>query len=169
MRVWQLTLVVGMLLCAACGIGRDRPVDSRYLTVERAAEVDKEVRAFARSVAHDITQEGPSAWRRYFAESPGFFMAADGHLVFPSSASLTSGIPELVQSIRQIKLEWGGDVRVDPLAPDLAVMAAPYREMRTDAAGTRVDETGYFTGVAEMRDGDWQFRDAHWSAAPPVK
>lgn len=123
------------------------------------------MRAFTRTVAHDITQEGPSAWRRHFADSPAFFMASEGHLVFPNSAAATAGIQDVARSIKQIELQWGDDLRVDPLTPDLAVVAASYHEVQVSADGVRVNETGFFTGIAEHQGGRWQFRNAHWSVA----
>jgi hypothetical protein len=67
-----------------------------------------------------------------------------------------------------MELRWGDDLRVDPLTPNFAVIAATYKEVRLDTAGHRIEETGFFTGTAEHRDGHWQFRNAHWSVlAPP--
>jgi len=125
------------------------------------------VKAFARTVARDITRDGPAAWQRYFADSPAFFMASEGHLVFPDSATATTAIHELARTIRHMELQWGEDLRVDPLAPGLAMVAASWHEVRVDQAGGRVDESGFFTGVAESRNGSWRFRDAHWSVATP--
>jgi hypothetical protein len=31
--------------------------------------------------------------------------------------------------------------------------------------GKRAESGGYFTGIAERRNGRWQFRNAHWSVA----
>lgn len=59
---------------------------------------------------------------------------------------------------------WGDDLRVDPLTNEFATVAASWRETIVDAAGHSVTETGYFTGLAEYREGHWQFRNAHWSA-----
>jgi hypothetical protein len=157
MRIWQWVVAALAMLSVACGSGASR------VTATRAAEIDKEVRAFAQTMAHDVSHEGPAAWGRHFSESPAFFMASEGHLVFANRASATAAIGDLVRSIKQIELQWGSDLRVDPLAPDLAVMAAPYHEIRTDAFGDRVDESGYFTGIAEYNRGRWQLRDAHWS------
>jgi len=72
MRIGQWVLLAVTVLSAGCSSG------SRHLTAARAAEVDKEVRAFAGDVAHGVTHEGPLAWRRYFADSPEFFMAWRG-------------------------------------------------------------------------------------------
>ena len=41
-----------------------------------------------------------------------------------------------------------------------------------DLAGKRVEEAGYFTGLAEHGRDGWRLRDAHWSvvsAPPPVR
>lgn len=59
---------------------------------------------------------------------------------------------------------WGDDLRVDPLTNEFATVAASWRETIVDAAGHSVTETGYFTGLAEYREGHWHFRNAHWSA-----
>lgn len=92
-------------------------------------------------------------------------MAADGNLQFPDSASATAGIQALAKTIRHIDLTWSDDLRVDALAPDVALIASPYHELITTSSGARVDSTGFFTGIAEFRDGHWRFRDAHWSSA----
>lgn len=159
MRILQWTLLLATVTCAA----------STHLTPARATAVENGVRTFMRAVAHDITQDGPAAWRKYFADSPAFFMASEGLLVFPNSAAAAAGIQDLTRTVKQINLRWGDDLRVDPLTPDLAVVAASYHEVRVDTAGQRVDESGFFTGTAEYRDGRWQFRNAHWSVvAPPA-
>jgi hypothetical protein len=160
MRIWQWALLATILSAGCSG-------DSRHLTSTRMAEIDKEVRAFAQDVARGVTKEGPTAWRRYFSESPEFFMAAEGRLAFPNGASAIAAIPDLARNIRQIELQWGAEMRVDPLTPDLAVMAAPYHEIRTGPAGDRVSEAGYFTGTTEYKGGRWQFRNAHWSVVVP--
>lgn len=157
MRVWHVILLLATVLAVACG--------SRSLTGARSAAINREVRAFAGTVAHDVTQDGPTVWRRYFADSPAFFMAVDGQMAFPNSASATAGIRELPRMIQHIELQWGDDLRIDPLTPNLAMMASSYHEVQVSPAGMRVDERGFFTGITEYLDGHWQFRNAHWSSA----
>jgi hypothetical protein len=157
-----LKLAVSLaVFCVACN-SRD---GSRGLTPERAAEVEREVQEFAAMVAHDVTQDGPAAWRKHFSDRPTFFMALDGKLQFPDGASAIAGIQELTRTIKHIELKWS-DVRVDPLTPELAGMGAGWYEVVGMSDGKQVNSGGYFTGTAERRSGRWQFRNAHWSVAP---
>jgi hypothetical protein len=168
MRTWLSTMLVAALLSALCGSEQPVAAQSLSLTPERAAAVEDGVRSFTRTVAHDVTEDGPVAWRKHFADLPAFFMAVDGHLVYSSGAAAMAAIPDLTRTIKHIELRWGDDLRIDPLTADLAVVAATWHEVIVDAAGKRMEETGYFTGIAEYREGRWQFRDAHWSVAAPA-
>jgi hypothetical protein len=164
MRIRHWAILAVLVAAAGCSS------DPRTLTAARAAEVEKEVRAFAHEVSHGVTAEGPTAWRRYFSDGPEFFMAAEGRLAFANGASAIASIPDIARTIKQIDLVWGDEMRVDPLTPDLAVLATPYHEVRTGPAGDQLTETGYFTATTEFKGGRWQFRDAHWSVVvPPVK
>jgi hypothetical protein len=167
MRIVLYSVLLSLLAVAGCGSQHPAPADTRSLTPERATAVQENVRAFMRDVAHDITQDGPSDWRKYFAGTPEFFMAVDGKIAFANSADAAAGIQQVAQAIKQIELKWGDDLRVDPLAPDLAVVAAPFHELQVWADGHHVEENGYFTGVVQYREGRWQFRDAHWSNPIP--
>jgi hypothetical protein len=158
--------MLAALWSAACS--HEGPVPgASTLTPAHAAALADSVRAFALALAGDVTRDGPAAWRGHFARSPAFFMAAEGRLVFPTSDAATDGIEQLSRVIRHIELRWDDSLRVDPLAPGLAVLAAPYYEVRVDTAGKRVEETGYFTGLAEHAVDGWQLRDAHWSVISP--
>ena len=159
---------VAALAFGLCGCAQ-RSADaskSLVLSARRESAIVVDARGFAFDVARDVTAEGPAAWRKHFAESPAFFMAADGILEFPDSASATAGIQALARTIQHIDLTWSGDLRVDALGPNMAMIATPYHEIITTNSGTRADSTGFFTGVAEFRDGHWRFRNAHWSSAP---
>jgi hypothetical protein len=138
-------------------------------TPASAAALDESARTFMHTVAHDVTQEGPLAWLNFFNTGPEFFMAVNGQLAFPNAAAAKEGTQNFARTINRIDLTWGDDLRVDPLTAELAVVAATWREIQVDKAGHRIEEAGYFTGLAERRDGRWRFRDAHWSApiSPP--
>jgi hypothetical protein len=171
LRTVQCVLLLTSLTFAGFSAHHTALGQAQALTPERAAAVDSGVRAFMRGVAHGVTQDGPVAWRKYFADTPAFFMAVNGKIAFANSAEVTAGLPQVALAIKQIELKWGDDLRVDPLAPDLAVVAAPYHEFQVWADGHRVEDSGYFTGIAQYRDGRWQFRDAHWSepVPPPIR
>jgi hypothetical protein len=134
------------------------------VTDAQAARVDQSVRSFMAGIARDVTREGPVAWRKHFADSPVFFMVNDGQMAFAHSTDATKGIHDFATKIRSIHLEWGSDLRVDPLTQGFAVVAASFSEEQNFLDGRSVQERGYFTGVAQMRDGRWQLRDAHWSS-----
>ena len=159
-----------LLLVTACAGCNTRGTGStESLTPVRAAAVEQAVRTFMATVAHDVTQEGPLAWSKHFESGPAFFMVVNGQMAFPSGAAAKDGIQNVALTLKHIDLKWGDDSRVDPLTPELAVVATPWHEIKMDAAGQTTEDSGFFTGLAEYRDGRWQFRDAHWSspAAPP--
>jgi hypothetical protein len=155
-----------LLACSLLGCGaRDESHGAESITPADSAAVQKEVRAFAASVAHDVTREGPRAWRHYFEDTPAFFMAVNGQMIFPSGIAAKDGIAKVALMFRRIELSWGNELRIDPLTRGLAVVAAPWREVLTDSAGQVTVQSGFFTGLAEYRHGAWQFRNAHWSAS----
>lgn len=166
MRKLFLFTLLAALGLAGCHLHRHRFAERRALTAAQAAIVSDGVRAFARDVERDVTQQGPSAWSKHFEDAPEFFMVVNGQMAFASGAAAMTAIPNVAAQFKQITLEWGDDLRVDPLTPDLAVFAAPYHETLLTADGHDIDSKGYFTSVAEFRGGRWKFRDAHWSEAP---
>jgi hypothetical protein len=133
------------------------------LPAAQALAVRNNVGAFAIAVAEGVTRQGPAAWRAFFADTPEFFMASEGWLVFASADAASRGIDELTKVIKQIELRWGEPLRIEPITSTLAMVAAPYHEVLTDSAGRRVEEDGYFTGLAELGATGWRFRNAHWS------
>jgi hypothetical protein len=165
-RAAGLAIVLSVAALPACGPA-PAPADTPELRRDEAAAIERGVRAFMAAVASDITRIGPAAWRLHFSDSPAFFMASEGQLAFTDIASANHTIDELTRTVKHIELRWGTPVRVDPLAPALAAVGAPYEEVRVDTADHRVDEKGYFTAVAERRANRWQFRDAHWSVVAP--
>jgi hypothetical protein len=167
LRTSLYALLLVTLASAGGSAQRTTPRESQPLTAARAGGVEDGVRAFMHDVAHDVTADGPAAWRKYFADTPAFFMAVDGKIAFANSAEVTAGLPQVALAIKQIELKWGDDLRVDLLAPDLAVVGASYHELQAWADGHHAEENGYFTGVAQYRNGGWQFRNAHWSEPVP--
>lgn len=169
---WVLLLAVTPLMGCTTRIDTREPSgdNAPRLSPERKAAIEDAVRRFASKVAQDVTQEGPAAWRKEFSDSPAFFMASDGQLAFASGQAAAQGIDQLTRTIKQIELRWGSDLRVDALTEDLAMVAASWHEFRVDMQGHRVEDSGYFTGLVEQRQGQWRFRNVHWSeVVPPSK
>lgn len=159
-----------LLALEGCGLGFDVPARAGQLTEARKATVEKEVREFAALVSRDITQLGPSAWEKHFADNPAFFMASEGKLVFPNRQAARQAIGELTRTVQHMELTWGDELRVDPLTPEFAMVASSWHEVQADKEGNSTTEGGFFTGLAERHNGKWQFRNAHWSVvAPPSK
>lgn len=161
LRIHFLLAATAFATCLPCGADGNH---SHSVTANEAVGVDRAVRAFMQTVESSVTQDGPLAWIKYFDASPAFFMAVNGQMAFPNAAAAEEGTRKFAHTIRQIELQWGNDLRVDPLTNDFAIVAVSWREIQVDTAGHSVTETGYFTGLAEHREGHWQFRNAHWSA-----
>jgi hypothetical protein len=164
LRQLQICFLLAAIPFAASPPCRAGTNHSHSMTPEEAAAVSRAVRTFMQTVAHSVTQDGPLAWIKYFDSGPTFFMAVNGQMVFPNGGAAQEGTRKFAQNIRQIELKWGDDLRVDPLTNEFAIVAVSWGEIQVDTAGHSVTETGYFTALAEYRDGNWQFRDAHWSA-----
>ena len=165
-RLWILLVVI--LISVGCGRW-GAPNESRSLPPESKAAVEESARSFMLTVAHDVTEQGPTAWSKLFADEPAFFMANNGLLVFPDKQSAEQGSQAYARTIRRIELHWGSgsDLRIDVLTPELVVVATPWSEVWTDLAGHQLSQTGFFTGLVEFRNGHWQFRNAHWSVPVP--
>ncbi|WP_448700988.1 hypothetical protein ACFGVR_02800 [Mucilaginibacter sp. AW1-3] len=156
-RMISFAIVLGTCLIMACNQA------NQSLVVEQQAKVKTAVQQFADTIATNITKSGPIAWLKYFDHSDTFFMASDGQLVFRDHEAAEQFITgTLVKSISKINLQWN-NLRVDPLTPGLAVMAAGFHEDLTDSQGNVTGYNGYFTAVAQKTDKGWQLRDAHWS------
>jgi hypothetical protein len=156
-----LRLAVTLAACVSWTAGASY---AQHATPDAASSVDQAVRAFMQTVSHSVTQDGPMAWIKYFDSTPAFFMAVNGQMAFPNAAAAQEGTRTFALNIRHIELKWGDDLRVDPLSNEFAMVAVSWREIQVDTAGHSVTEAGYFTRVAEFREGRWQFRDANWSS-----
>jgi hypothetical protein len=151
-----LTLALAL---AAPGLATALSASDRSVVLEQ-------VRGFMLQVAHDVSTNGPTAWRAQFADTPAFFMAVNGRMQFADGAAARAGIAALPKVIQHITLKWGDDLRIDPLTADYAVVATSYTEILVSPQGERHRDAGFFTAVAERDRGRWRLRDAHWSSAP---
>jgi len=167
MRIHHWVLLVSVVASTGCQAPRSSSYIQQSLMPSQKIALESSVRSFVATVAHDVTQEGPAAWSKFFLDSPSFFMASEGHLQFANGQEAAATIQNLTRIIKHIDLRWGDDLRVDLLTPNLAAVGASYAEVRLDAEGHQVNEAGYFTGVTELVNGRWRFRNAHWSVVVP--
>ncbi len=155
------------LVAAGCGSPAGVGTGSAASAPPPRSAEEASVRAFVQAVAQEVSREGPGAWRRAFTDGPEFFMAANGQLVFTDGAAAARGIEALTHTLPKIELRFGDDVRVQVLTDTLALIGCSYSEVQTNAQGQPHTDRGYFTALAERRDGQWRFRSAHWSSLPP--
>lgn len=152
-----ITSIALLIVIVSCNAKKET------LTAKQIANVKDSVQQMATSIATTISQQGPTAWLRYFEDAPNFFMASEGKLVFPNYDTAKNFINNtLVKIIRKIELRWS-DVRIDPLTTNLANMAATFHEDITDASGKTTPQDGYFTGLAHQTPQGWKLLNAHWS------
>lgn len=162
MRLAFWISILALVASSGCRTRGDS-IEGAGLTSAQRQAIEESVRRFVLDVARDVSQEGPTAWRKHFADSPTFFMGVDGQLAFADSKSAREGIQSFARTIQHIELRWGNEVRVDPLTAEFAVVATPWVEVQTDLKGQQATTRGFFTAIAQNRDGRWEFRDAHWS------
>ena len=127
LRIRPLLLAVMLAACVLCAAGASH---SHSVTPDGASSVDQAVPAFMQTVSHSVTQDGPMAWVKYFDASPAFFMAFNGQMAFPNVAAAQEGTRTFAQTICHIELKWG-DLRVDPLENEFAVVAVSWRETKS--------------------------------------
>jgi hypothetical protein len=163
-----MRLVWAALLFAAIGLaGCANRGDDASLTAEEQQAVRADVRHLMSDVAHDVTQNGPIAWRSHFEDVPSFFMAVNGQMMFSDNQSASQGTQNVAHLFKHIDLTWG-EVRVDPLSLRFASVASPYHETLTGSDDHVMQSDGFFTALAEKHDGQWQFRNVHWSVPVPA-
>ena len=167
LRAVLLSALAFAFCCGQSGLMRIAQAQASAAAYGPIAETDS-IRTFMQTVARDVTHDGPTAWLKYFDDSPAFFMAVNGAMVFPNPAVARDGTQKFAETIQHIELKWGDDLRVDPLTAEIAVVGATWHEVQIDKAGHRVEESGYFTGVVERKQSQWKFRDAHWSSPMPA-
>jgi len=157
MRIALLEIVL-LLALVGCATESNPALDAT-----RATEIDQGVRRMLDDIARDLASDGPTAWTRYFADSPDFYMASDGELVFPTIEDAKNFLREFAPNVSSMSLTWS-DVRVDPAAEGLALVAAAYHEVIVEVSGTEIEFGGYFTGVATETPSGWRLRTLHWSS-----
>ncbi len=157
---WILSALVLTLLMTRCN-----PLPTT-LTVAQTSAVADSVTRLASDIAKAVDQQGPVAWLQYFSQTPDFYMASDGRLSFVGYASARAFILDtLTKQLIRIHLQWSG-LRIDPISPQAAMMAASFQEKLTDSSGKELAIHGYFSAWVKQTDQGWKLANAHWSTAP---
>ncbi|MDB4911743.1 MAG: hypothetical protein JWO39_2566 [Gemmatimonadetes bacterium] len=155
--IWP-ALIAGLVVSTGC------------VRIDRASTTESQkqgITAMTDSIASDLRANGPNAWLRYFEQSPGFFMASDGSMAFPSNDSATKAVRTIAVVLKHADLKWGA-LRIDSLSPGMAQLAVPFDESLVDSAGNETKISGYFTGLAQRGEAGWKLRNAHWSIVHPA-
>lgn len=160
MKFTQISLTV-LLPAVACA-----PDTTPDLDPAHAMALRDSVMQVVRQIPRDLAADGPIAWLHYFETGPAFLMATDGRIVFPSSDSARVFVDYLSRHLSAVDLDWL-DLRVEPLGPGVAALAASYRETITYTAGSDTTFGGYVTGVARHTADGWRLQHLHWSSPVP--
>jgi hypothetical protein len=159
----------GVLLLVAISMIVSCKRNHAKLSKEQSVLVRDSVSRMAAKIARDISKNGPRAWLNYFEDTPDFFMANEGQLVFRDHQSAKTFILNtVVKNIRGIKLRWD-NLRIDPLTSRLASIGADFHEDQVTSSGKKLSYDGYFTGIAHFDGQGWKLRNTHWSIKAPNK
>lgn len=151
-----MRVLLTALLVAACSIERTAPTGS----TERARA---DVAAFMDSIPARLHAAGPIGWLDLFDAEGGFRMATDGVLLFPSHDSATTFLEAFGPTTREMAIAWDS-VRVELLAPGVALAETGYRESITDTAGTVSRFGGHVSMLLRRGSSGWRIRHLHWSS-----
>lgn len=161
-------LTFWVILSVAINVAISCKQSPAHLGIPDSAHVKEDVSKMAANMAQDISKKGPAAWLDYFENTPGFFMASQGQLVFTDYQSAQSFILNtLDKEISKISLRWN-NLRVDPLASDLALIGGDFHEDLSNISGKIISIDGYFTGMASLSNNRWKLRNLHWSIKTPI-
>ncbi len=162
------SFILGLLLLLAINVAISCKQRPAHFGAPDSARVKDSVSKMAINMAQDISNKGPVAWLDYFENTPGFFMASQGQLVFTDYQSAQKFILNtLDKEISKISLRWN-NLRVDPLASDLALIGADFHEDLSNISGKIISIDGYFTGMASLSNNRWKLRNLHWSIKEPI-
>jgi hypothetical protein len=140
----------------------------QLIGVESSAVKDSVTQMAAR-ISIDISTHGPAAWLNYFENSPGFFMASDGMLVFKDyKTAKTYTLDTVVKNFKKIDLSWK-NLKIDPLTANYASLGADFHEDITLANGQSLSIGGYVTATAHFDGSKWRLRNMNWAIKAPEK
>ena len=122
--------------------------------------------------AYDLTSPGDPVSRLMSLYPPnGPVISASGGVVSTSRDTLEAGIrafwDNVGKNMRNPKWAWG-DMHVDVLAPDAAVVTTTYSVSHLTPRNEPHVIAGAWTAVFQRRDGRWMIVQEHLSDVPPT-
>ena len=161
-----LTLVIGhcLMLLAACA-----PRDRTVMQPEQRAAIADTLRGLLTS-AYDLSKPGDPVQRLMsLYPSSGPVISASGGQVSTSRDTLEAGIrafwDNVGKNMRNPRWTWG-NMRIDVLAPDAAVVTTTYSVPHLTPAGQPHVIAGAWTAVFQRKGGRWVIVQEHLSDTP---
>jgi len=105
--IWRSTLLLAAFDSAGCSARTAGSAELQSLTPASAAAIDESARTFMHTVAHDVSQEEPLAWLKFFNTGPEFFVAVNGQLAFPNAAAAKGWHSECCAGHQPYRLDMG--------------------------------------------------------------
>jgi ketosteroid isomerase-like protein len=159
-----------VILSAAALLAACRPTSSNALPpASRAAIADTVKRRImaAADLSHgDVVQRLMSL----YPDTGAIISASAGHVTTTRAAlerSITTFWQNIGQNMRDPRWEWG-EMHIDVLAPDAAVLTATYRIPHLTPRGAPHIVGGAWTAVFQRRNGKWVIVQEHLSDFPPI-
>ena len=145
----RLTLAAVVLaLLAAC-----QPATTE-LTDEIKSEIAQELtQAYAETV-EPINQLDAAGWLSFFQDSEDLTFAVNGSF-FKSYSAFADTLSAHWAELASGDLDWG-ELNIQVLAPDIAVVTSVFNYTGTDTAGAVIPLTGTWTAVWVEEGGSWK-------------
>lgn len=159
----RILFAIAATLVSACDRGRTA-------MSERESQAIADTLTALMASAYDFSQSDVRDRLLSLYPDSGRVISAAAGRVTSTRAELDSSIGTfwqyVGQNMRDPRWEWG-DVHVDVLSPDAAVVTASYSIPHRTPAGRPHTIAGAWTAVFARRDGEWKIVQEHLSDVPP--
>jgi len=115
------------------------------------------------SIPDALAERGPSAWLDFFEDSPSFFMASDGAVVFADPSAARDFLADFAPRVSAMTLTWH-DPRFEDLGGGVVAVTAGYDETIRMTDGAESSFGGRMSGVVRRTGGAWRLQHLHWSS-----
>jgi hypothetical protein len=124
------------------------------LTEEQKADIAEELtRLYAESVS-PLSQLDAEGWLSYFQDSEDLTIAMNGGF-YRSYSAFADTVRAHWAPLASGEIDWG-DLNIQVLAPNVAVVTSVFNYTATDTAGATIPFSGTWTAVWLEQDGSWK-------------